>query len=105
LTPLDPLSHLFFNGIGKCHLLAQRNERALEWLSRALRERPDLVTRRDLAIVYARLGRSEEAQGIVRQVIRATPDFTITKWRQFTARREPDRTFVAEGLRLAGFPE
>jgi adenylate cyclase len=106
LSPLDPMSFLFFHGIGDCHYFERRYERAVEWYSKALRERSSLpVSQRSLASTYARLGRLEEARGLVTQVMRATPDFTVSKWRQFTARRGADQAFCAEGYRLAGFPE
>jgi adenylate cyclase len=105
LSPLDPMSFLFFHGIGECHSYARRYERAVEWYSRALREHTAPIAQRGLAIAYAHLGRLEEARGLVMQVMRATPDFTITKWRQFTVRRGADQAFGAEGYRLAGFPE
>jgi tetratricopeptide (TPR) repeat protein len=99
------MSFLFFHGIGECHSYARRYERAVEWYSRALREHTAPIAQRGLAIAYAHLGRLEEARGLVMQVMRATPDFTITKWRQFTVRRGADQAFGAEGFRLAGFPE
>jgi hypothetical protein len=62
-------------------------------------------SRRGLAGNYARLGRLDDARAVVKQVVALTPDFTVTKWLQATAKLPHLRPCHAESLRLSGFPE
>jgi adenylate cyclase len=104
-SPLDPLSYLFLQGIGECHLFSGRYEMAVEWLSRALREHTVPGAQRALASSYAQLGRMKEAHELVRQVMSVSPDFTVTKWKEITGQGASGRAQGAENLLLAGFPE
>jgi adenylate cyclase len=107
LSPLDPLMFLFWLCAAGCYNVARKHELAVEAALRALREAPNPipVTLRNLACNYARLGRLDEARAAASQAQALTPDFTITKWLQATAKLPQYRPYSAESLRLAGFPE
>jgi adenylate cyclase len=107
LSPLDPLMFMFWHCLAECYGTARKHELAVEVSLRALREAPNPLppTLRILAGSYARLGRLEEAKAVVKQVLALTPDFTVTKWLQATAKLPEYRPYTADSLRLAGFPE
>jgi adenylate cyclase len=107
LSPLDPLMFMFWHCLAECYSAVGKHELAVETSLRALREAPNPLptTLRMLAGNYARLGRIEEAQAVVKQVLALTPDFTVTKWLQATAKLPEYRPYTADSLRLAGFPE
>jgi adenylate cyclase len=106
LSPLDPLNFLVFAGIADCHNVARRHEAAIEWCLRSLREHSFAPAQRGLAGAYARLGRFKEAREVAKQILDASPGFTITKFLEVTVQRDPGvRAYTAESLRLAGLPE
>lgn len=59
-----------------------------------------------LAASLSQLGRSNEAQPLVQQVLKDTPDFSVQKWLdhiQFAKREDAER--LASGMKMAGFPD
>jgi adenylate cyclase len=107
LSPLDPLMFMFWACMAECYGAAGKPELQIEAAHRALREAPNPIpgTLRGLAVSYARLGRLDEARAVVKQVMALTPDFTIAKWLQATAKLPQYRPRTVEAYRLAGFPE
>jgi TolB-like protein/Tfp pilus assembly protein PilF len=59
-----------------------------------------------LAACYAQLGRTQEAQSAVAEVLRLQPDFSITTYMQRSVllERREDRQSLIEGLTKAGLP-
>lgn len=59
-----------------------------------------------LAASLAQLGRKEEAKPLVKEVVDATPNFSIEKWLkhiQFARKEDADR--LAAGMKMAGFAD
>ncbi len=58
------------------------------------------------AAVYAHLGRLDEARFEAEELIKITPNFSITEWARTEPYTDPDglRRYV-DGLRKAGLPE
>jgi adenylate cyclase len=107
LSPFDPMNFNCLIGIGQAHWVAQRYERAVSWIRKGMIERPDLVwPLRMIAACLGQLGRISEAREVVRQLLLAHPELTISKVMAITAFRDPDFCLrYAEGLRKAGLPE
>jgi adenylate cyclase len=106
LSPYDQMRFIFLAGMGESHARRNRNEAAVEWLLKAMRENPNwTASLRSLAAAYARLGKSKEARAVAERILQHNPGFTITQWRQFTPAVGVNRETLAEGLRLAGLPE
>ncbi len=59
-----------------------------------------------LAICHARLDQPEEAKAEIGKLLLLRPGMTVRQYQLFDVfRRQEDRDFIAEGLRLAGLPE
>jgi hypothetical protein len=104
---LDPLTFMFW--VSMAELLQRGPEARADHRSCASSSErgsePFPTTLRVLASSYARLGRFDEARATAKQVLALTPDFTVAKWLQMTAKLPQYRPYFAESLRLAGFPE
>lgn len=107
LSPFDPMNFNCLIGIGQAHWVAQRYEQAVSWIRKGMVERPDLIwPLRMIAACLGQLGRVSEAREVVRQLLLAHPELTISKVMAITAFRDPDFCLrYAEGLRKAGLPE
>ena len=107
LSPLDPLMFMFWHCMAECYTVLRKHELAVKASLRALREAPNPLpsTYRILAGSYARLGCIHEARAAVKQHLALTPNFTVTRWLDTTAKLPQYRPYGAESLRLAGFPE
>jgi TolB-like protein/Tfp pilus assembly protein PilF len=107
LSPRDPATGFFFQSMSLAHLVAKRYEEAVKWAQRSLQHRPDdHNTHGYLAVSYAHLGRLEEAQTEIGEVLRLQPGFSLGRVEQILAGPDPD--FVEhwiDGLRKAGLPE
>ncbi|MCH6563268.1 MAG: hypothetical protein IH800_12735 [Myxococcales bacterium] len=59
-----------------------------------------------LAQAYAQLGRREQAQAAVAQLLKLYPDFAVSAWREFRKRNLPEAEIahLLDGLRKAGLP-
>jgi adenylate cyclase len=107
LSPLDPIGFLIHAGIAFAHFLAGRNDDALAWAERALREKaichPAL---RIVAASHALSGRLEEARKAMVRLCEIDPACRIANLKDFTPLRRPeDMARYIEGMRKAGLPE
>jgi TolB-like protein/class 3 adenylate cyclase len=107
LNPLDPFLFLMDLGMACGHLFLGDHAAAVEWVDKALLERPRaLVALRMAAVCFAIGGRLEHANNIAAKVRELAPHFRIAQVRSlFPLRRAEDIAKYCEGLRLAGFPE
>jgi len=109
LSPYDEYAGRFMAAIAEAHLFLGEHEKAAEWGNRALRQpRSGHTSRRQAvyAAALAHLGRIEEAQQVVRDLVRDWPNFTIFLHCQSLPPTDPDYlSRYAEGLRKAGLPE
>jgi adenylate cyclase len=107
LSPQDPNMHYYLYGVAVAHFVAERYEEAVSWAQRSLQNRGDyslgLAT---LAASLSHLGRLDQAQGTVQELLRSNPEFSLTGVRLFLPAADPD--FVErylDGLRKAGLKE
>ena len=84
-----------------------QHEAAVGLLREALARSPDLApAHRRLAVVYAELGREEEARAEVEEILRISPDASLDAVRRSMPFKDPEELerFIA-ALRKAGLPE
>ena len=106
LSPLDPAAWSYFFGLGLAHLILGKDEQALEWAEKSLRERRGYpFALRVLAAANANLGRPEAAQAARKRLSGVTSEQTISQLREFRGFQSPAYERYYDGLRKAGFSE
>lgn len=106
LSPLDPMNFNNYVGLGSSYEVAGEYEKAAEYYSRALQERPKAYwVHRNLAPMLRLSGRNEEARASFETMMKAYPDLTVEKFKQ--AMVFPQRVLDVLGRELAalGVPE
>ena len=102
MSPVDPLLHMTFLGIGHALMGLRRFDEAIVVLKKSLRQNLHLATYRCLASAFAHLGRDAEAHEAAARVLEIDPAFTISA---HIARGPKNVKLFIEGLRKAGLPE
>jgi adenylate cyclase len=108
LNPVDTRSVAFKFVMGYALMLAGRHEEAIEWVDRALFDRPDNHPAiRGRIALCGYLGRTEEAREWIVRARAVNPAFTIAWYEDFGARFLSAGTLAVwlEGFRKAGLPE
>lgn len=106
LSPLDPLRHYYDSLASTAALSAGEYELAREWAQRSLHgNRLHSPTLRALAIAQSELGRIEEAEGTVRELLTLDPGLTVSSYlaRSPAGDNEVRRRY-ADALHRAGLP-
>jgi DNA-binding SARP family transcriptional activator/TolB-like protein len=106
LAPLDPYFKLFETIYVVAYVFARDYEKAVTVGRRAVRANPAFTNGyKPLLAALGHLGRVEEAQKFLRELLRQEPGFSI---QSFAARypfgRDEDRKQYVDGLRKAGVP-
>ncbi len=105
LDPHYPPTYLFFLGYG--YYAMGQYEEAIAALKRSLARNPDHFSpHRTLAVIFSELGRKEEAQAEVAEMLRTSPSASLKGQRErmpFKDQAVLER--YMEGLRKAGLPE
>jgi adenylate cyclase len=104
MSPVDPLLHVSFVGLGYAFIELGRFDEAIVAGKKAQRQNPSFpVAYRCLASAFAHLGRDTEAREAAARVLETDPAFTISA---FIARGgQSNSKLIIEGLRKAGLPE
>ena len=103
MSPVDPLLHISFVGLGYAFIELGRFDEAVVSGKKAQRQNPSFpVAYRCLASAFAHLGRNTEAREAAARVLELDPAFTISGW---IAQAGPNAKQLIEGLRKAGLPE
>jgi adenylate cyclase len=104
LSPVDPMLHQVFNGMGMASIELGRFDEAIVAGKKAQRQNPSYSPAyRCLASAFAHLGRDVEAREAVARVLELDPATTISA---LIARYgSSNGKLVIEGLRKAGLPE
>ena len=108
LSPLDPLGYLFTCGLAFAHTIAGQYEEALLWADRSLREMPRYRAAINLKVIlYALLGRMDEARQWLGRLREIVYGLTIAKYKEFLGPiLAPEiLALYLEALRKAGLPE
>jgi adenylate cyclase len=102
MSPVDPLLHLTFTGMGYAYIELHRFDEAIVAGKKALRQNFSFSCR-CLASAFAHLGRDAEAREAAARLLEVDPAFTIST---FIARGgQSSAKLLIEGLRKAGLPE
>ncbi|VIO71269.1 adenylate/guanylate cyclase domain-containing protein [Bradyrhizobium ivorense] len=104
MSPIDPLLHRTFTGMGFAFIELHRFGEAIVAGKKALRQNPSYsLAHRCLAAAFALLGRDAEAREAAARLLELDPAFTIVA---FVARGgQSNSKLMVEGLRKAGLPE
>ena len=107
LNPLDPRARVLTVGLAAAHFFARRFDDAVRWCRRTLFGSPDhSVARRYLAASLAYLGRREEAQGAIQELLIRQPNSCLSRSRSSSAFGPTWMLdLYVDGLKLAGLPE
>jgi adenylate cyclase len=106
LSPLDPITFNVFVGIGAAYAYKGEYDRAIEWVKKGLRERPDAVwTYRLLTVTYYHAGRLDEARTASTKLVSAFPNLTISRLVESTPCDLIYRQGLIEAFRALGLPE
>ncbi len=105
MSPIDPMLHRAFLGMGMAFIELRRFDEAIVAGKKALRQNPSYSgTYRCLASAFAHLGRDAEAREAAARMLEVDPAFTtISAW---IARGGQSKSkLLIDGLRKAGLPE
>jgi TolB-like protein/Flp pilus assembly protein TadD len=104
MSPVDPVLHTVFTGIGMALIELGRFDEAVDAGKKAERQNPYYSSAyRCLASAYAHLGRDAESRQAAVRLLETDPNFTLSTW---MARGGQSQTkLLIEGLRKAGLPE
>jgi adenylate cyclase len=104
---LNPHHHAwYFQPLGLSYMITDRLDEAVEAYKRGVVRNPDFLGHHlALAGIYAQLGREEEAQAEVNEVLRISPQFSLDLFRQMAPARDPEKLERMVGLLAkAGLP-
>ena len=104
MSPVDPLLHLMFVGMGMAFIELRRFDEAIVAGKKAQRQNPSFPPAYCcLASAFAHLGRDGEAREAAARLLETDPAFTISA--RMARRRQSHLKLLIEGLRKAGLPE
>ena len=104
MSPIDPLLHWAFVGIGMAFIELGRFDEAIVAGKKAQRQNPSFGSaHRCLVSAFANLGRDAEAREAAARVLETDPAFTISSW--IARGGQSNAKLLIEGLRKAGLPE
>jgi adenylate cyclase len=104
MSPVDPLLHRSFAGIGYAFIELRRFDEAIAAGKKALHLNPSFsATHRCLASAFGHLGRDKEAHEAAARLLEVDPGFTISAW--IARGGQSNAKLLIEGLRKAGLPE
>ena len=104
VSPVDPLLHRAFVGIGFAFIELRRFDEAIVAGKKAQRQNPSYSPAyRCLASAFAHLGHDAEAREAVARALELDPGFTISAWIAQDGRS--NAKLLIEGFRKAGLPE
>ena len=107
LSPFDPYACFYAAIIATAHLAARRFKQAIEWVDRALHERPRMVPAMRVKVAAnAHFGNLHEARAELSRILVLDPKLTIAGFREYAHFYAPEvLELYVTGLRLAGLLE
>jgi len=107
LSPFDPYACFYAAIIATAHLAARRFKQAIEWVDRALHERPRMVPAMRVKVAAnAHFGNLHEARAELSRILVLDPKLTIAGFREYAHFYAPEvLELYVTGLRLAGLVE
>jgi adenylate cyclase len=106
MSPVDPLLHRSFTGMGLALIELRRFDEAIVAGKKAQRQNPSFSPAyRCLASAFAHLGRDAEAREAAARLIEVDPNFTVSSYLARGGHTQTNAKLWIEGLRKAGLPE
>ncbi len=107
LSPRDPFMVYWFGHLGLAAFVEGRYDKACEWGVKAIQQNPRFPGgHRLLAASYGQLGRMEQAQTALKELLLLMPGMTIDDVRkQVPFKKHGDMERYLDGLRKAGLPD
>jgi adenylate cyclase len=106
LSPRDIQAHRIQIGMAIAHFFATSYDEAEKWCWRIIQDNSDHVpARRYLAAVLGHLGRIEEGQQIVAQILKLAPGSSLNLAKRTPFRHAWQTEMYVEGQRRAGLPQ
>jgi TolB-like protein/cytochrome c-type biogenesis protein CcmH/NrfG len=104
LSPRDPFLVYWFGHLGLAAFIEERYDIACEWGAKVLQENPSFPGgHRLMAASYGQLGRIEEAQAALKEVLLLMPSMTMDDVRKQVPFKDPNHIErYLDGLRKAG---
>jgi adenylate cyclase len=104
LNPIPPNWYLHY--LGATYRIKGENEKAIETFKKVINRDPDFwLSHWGLATSYGLLGREEEAQASVAELLRIRPKFSLAKVRGLPFKDKADKERCFEVLRKAGLSD
>ena len=104
LSPLDPRMVTFQFNLASAYFAAEHYIEALEWAERSLSQRPGAAAYQISVASLALLGRIDEAQAALEELLRLRPDLSPAAIEQFYSAADPELAMrLIEALMLAGW--
>jgi TolB-like protein/Tfp pilus assembly protein PilF len=104
MSPHDPLTAVFYSGMGTAHYYAHRYDEAIEWSRKAIRERPGYTAaHRILCASLAMAGRMEDAEAAAATLRQLQPNISIAWVEQHVPYTPRTMPHFLDGMRKAGF--
>ena len=104
MSPVDPLLHRSFTGMGVAFIELRRFDEAIAAGKKAQRQNPLYSgAYRCLVSAFAHLGRDAEAREAAALLLELDPAFTISAW--IARGGQSNSKLLIEGFRKAGLPE
>jgi tetratricopeptide (TPR) repeat protein len=105
MSPLQPVTHVAYIGIGCAHFAAGRYDRAARWIRHGVDSCPgSFWGDRIAAAAASHYGARAEARRIVRRLLRKDPDLTVMAARNSLPFPQSFIDRLGDGLRNAGVP-
>jgi adenylate cyclase len=107
VSPRDPRSYATLTAMANALFLADRNDEASTWATRAVREQPNyLAGQRVMMACHAAAGRIDQARQACAIAMQIDPTQRISGSRSRAPFRRPqDIEKLAQAYRIAGMPE
>ena len=106
LSPLDPHTYFLETILANAYAFSRQSDLAIDTANRALRlDKNHAPTLRALILAQVESGREIDARITCQQLLRITPNLSITGYQQMGNGHSPARKRVAHALRLSGVPE
>jgi AraC-like DNA-binding protein len=105
LTPVGPMRHIAFIGMGCAHFACGRYDRAARWVQGGTESFPGAVWADRVAVAAAvHAGAVSEGRRIARRLMHADPDLTVAKARNAWPFPPAFMARLGDGLEIAGVP-
>jgi TolB-like protein/Tfp pilus assembly protein PilF len=103
MSPNDPLKAFFYSGTGVAHYYGRRYDEAVEWIRKAIRERPGFsAAHRILCASLAQSGKEKETRTAMAKLREVQPNVSIAWVEQHVPYTERAMPHFLDGMRKAG---